>query len=209
MKITVIMAAYLGDYPGAGKNREKKFIRAVKSFLNQTYEDKELIIVSDGCQLTTKICQENWKDNKEIRSIMIPKQVTLSGAIRNAGLALAGGDIITYLDSDDIIGKTHLQTIANQFGDVDWVYYDDYLVLDNTFKNFETRWVQPKYGKIGTSSISHLNPNKSEILNGLKWSNGYGHDYMFVLDLIQSGAKYKKLEKAPQYLVCHYRNADY
>jgi glycosyltransferase involved in cell wall biosynthesis len=208
MKISVICASYLGDYLGAAKNREKKYIRAVNSFINQTYDNKELIIVSDGCEKTKKIYEENWTNNKNIKLVMIPKQSILSGNVRNAGLMLADGDIITYLDNDDVIGKTHLQTIVEQF-DKDWVYYDDYLVLDNTFKNFEKRWVQPKYGKIGTSSISHMNPKNCDLLKDLKWSDGYGHDYMFVLSLIQSGTEFKKLNKNPQYLVCHYRNADF
>jgi len=55
LKVTVIMASYLQDYSGSAKNREKKFIRAVKSFKNQTYENKELIIVSDGCIKTIEL----------------------------------------------------------------------------------------------------------------------------------------------------------
>ena len=53
MKFSVIMASYLGNYPGCANNREAKFIRSVKSFLNQSYDNKELIIVSDGCEITT------------------------------------------------------------------------------------------------------------------------------------------------------------
>ena len=50
MKISVIMASFL--QMGHKTNQDIKFVRAVKSFLNQTYKDKELIIVSDGCQKT-------------------------------------------------------------------------------------------------------------------------------------------------------------
>jgi glycosyltransferase involved in cell wall biosynthesis len=54
-KASVIMASFLGDYPNAASNRDKKLIRAVNSFINQSYENKELVIVSDGCTKTYEI----------------------------------------------------------------------------------------------------------------------------------------------------------
>ena len=45
-----------------------------------------------------------------------------------------------YLDADDVWGKTHMETIMNQFSDeVDWVYYDDYLVLTPDFSKVQKR----------------------------------------------------------------------
>ena len=55
MKISVVMQSYLGDYPGSRKDSKNKFVRAVSSFLRQTHEDKELVIVSDGCEDTKKL----------------------------------------------------------------------------------------------------------------------------------------------------------
>jgi len=136
-------------------------------------------------------------NNPEIKFFYSQKQPTYSGGIRTIGLKIADGDIISYLDSDDIIGKTHLETIANQF-DIDkygWVYYDDYMVLDAKFSKFYTRYVDPRYGSIGTSSISHLNPKKYEKFKDLEWFSGYGHDFLFVLKLAALGASFKKLKK--------------
>jgi len=206
MKVSVICASYLGDYPNAAKNRDKKFVRAVNSFLKQTYNgEKELIIVGDGCQKTKDIYEANWKDNKEIKHFASPKQPLYSGGIRSIGLKMATGDIITYLDNDDVIGKTHLQTIVDQFDTekYGWVYYDDYMVLNKEFTKFYTRYVDPRYGSIGTSSIAHINDKK------LEWFTGYGHDWLFVLKLASTGMSFKKLEKTPQYIVCHYKDGDF
>lgn len=205
LKVTVIMASFLGEYPGAAKNRDKKFIRAVNTFKKQTYQNKELIIVSDGCELTTKLYNENFLEDENIRLIQLPKQVLYSGEMRNVALREADGDLISYLDSDDVIGKTHLETIVNQFDidKYDWVYYNDYLVTSPDFKKLHTRVVETRFGSIGTSAITHKNNKK------LKWLSGYGHDWIFVMKLAALGLRFTKLSKTPQYLVCHYAGGDF
>lgn len=199
-KISCICASYLGQYGShkPGPIRDAKFKRAVKSFINQTYDNKELIIIADGCQRTQDIYDKNFADYDNIKCIMTPKQQLYSGEIRNIGNKIATGDIITYLDNDDVIGKNHFEIIERQFTDVDWVYYDDYLVLDKSFKQLQTRRVQPRFGSIGTSSITHKNIDQSV------WYTGYGHDWLCVLKLASLGLKFKKLKETPQYLVAHW-----
>ena len=205
MKISVIMASWLGA-PNR-KELDTKFIRAVNSFLKQSYQDKELIIISDGCQITEYLYDLHFKNNPLIKFMMITKQQPYSGNVRNTGLEIASGDIISYLDSDDVIGKNHLQIIANGFknNDIDYVYYNDYMVLDKSFKKFQKRIVDLRWAKIGTSSISHKN------LDSIKktWPTGYGHDFMFMLKLNSLGLKHKKLQQSSQYFVCHYSNGDF
>jgi glycosyltransferase involved in cell wall biosynthesis len=206
-KVSVIMASYLGEYPGAATNRDKKFIRAVNSFKKQTYDNKELIIVSDGCQITVELYNKFFASNQNIKLIQIPKQPLYSGDMRNIAFQLASGEIISYLDSDDVLGANHLKIIVEQFDldNYDFVYYDDLMTIDATFKNFHHRIVEPRWASIGTSSISHK--NLPELRNS--WSTQYGHDFIFVIKLASLGLRYKKLEKMPQYIVAHYQNADY
>lgn len=191
------------------KNMDKKFVRAVNSFLNQTHDDKELIIVSDGCQKTNELYEKNWKDNPQIKHFASMKMPMYAGGIRDIGIKMADGDIICYLDNDDVFGKTHLKTINDNFDkDLDWAYYDDYMVLDPKFTKFYTRYVDPRYGSIGTSSITHKNPKNCDKLKDLKWFDGYGHDFLFVLKLASTGSKYKKI-KTPQYIVAHHKDGDF
>ena len=188
------------------KDLDKKFVRAVKSFLNQTHQDKELIIISDGDQVVEYLYDEHFKDNPLVKFKLIPKQPMYSGNVRNEGLEMATGDIISYLDADDVIGKNHLQIIANGFSDdVDMVYYNDYLVLDKGFKKFQKRYVDMRWASIGTSSISHRNLDK---VKGT-WPSGYGHDFLMVLKLNSLGLRHKKLKTNSQYFVCHYSGADW
>ena len=206
------MASYLGDYSGRSSNPDKKFIRAVKSFLGQTYENCELIIVADGCDKTEKIYNENFKDIEKIKFIKIDKQPVYGAEIRNAGIELADGEIISYLDNDDVIGKKHLELIISEWDDeIDMMYYDDYLVMSPDFKKLHQRIVETRYGSIGTSSITHRNFNDEkfkQVKNNLKWGTGYGHDFLFLSNLIVNGFMFKKLSKPSQYLVCHYGSGE-
>jgi len=208
MKISVIMASFL-NMPNRTQ-LDAKFKRAVNSFLKQTHEDKELIIVADGCETTVRIYQENFANQNNIKMIPIPKQPLYSGLMRNIAYDVCDGDIITYLDADDVIGKNHLTSIANQFDDnLDWIYYDDYMTLDKDFSKLHIRAVEPRYASIGTSSISHKHPRLLNNGKYLKFSIGYGHDFIFCLKLAALGYKFKKLDKMPEYIVCHYMGADF
>jgi glycosyltransferase involved in cell wall biosynthesis len=198
-KVSVIMASYLGDYPGRSSNPDKKFIRAVKSFLTQSYENCELIIVADGCDKTEEIYNKFFKKVENIKFIKIDKQPVYGAEIRNAGIDIADGEIISYLDNDDAIGKKHLELIMSEWNDgVDLMYYDDFLVMSPDFKKLHQRIVETRYGSIGTSSITHRN------VDYLRWSEGYGHDWIFLMTAIVRGMRFKKLSKPSQYLVAHW-----
>ena len=201
------MASYLLPYPGSRSNPDQKFVRAVNSFKKQTYQNKELVIVSDGCPVTVELYNRFFSSEPNIKLLQIAKQPLYSGEMRNVALELVDGDIITYLDSDDILGPKHLQIIADQFDidNYDWVFYNDYMTLDATFKKLHLRIVEPRWASIGTSSISHKN------LKEIRWSKpgGYGHDFMFMFKMASMGLKFKKLEKMPEYIVCHYMNGDF
>jgi len=94
------MPSFLGQYPDCASDRKKKFRRAVNSYLSQDYQDKELIIISDGCSETVNLVK-NFYQQKHIHLIEIKKQPLFSGNVRQAGINVAKGEIITYLDSDD------------------------------------------------------------------------------------------------------------
>jgi len=209
MKISVIMASFL-QMPNK-TDQGRKFIRSVKSFINQTYKDKELIIVADGCQLTMQLYHENFTQYDNIKIIPIPKQPPYSGEMRNIAFDECDGEIVTFLDADDVIGKNHLQIIADQF-DIekwDWIFYSDYMVLNKEFTKTFTRVVETRYGSIGTSSISIKNPKLLKNGTSIRFSSGYGHDFIFVMKLNALGLKFKKLEKMPEYIVAHYLHADF
>jgi len=218
MKVSVIMASFINQQR---KNADKKFIRAVKSFIKQDYDNKELIIISDGCEITNKLYDEYFKTYKNITLFKSQKLQPYSGGIRSIGLKLAEGNIICYLDNDDIFTKTHISKIVQQF-DINkytWVYYDDFLLIPNTnFKKFKVRHVKPQWALIGTSTTAHINFYKDKRFNeetdfipdwGNGKGNGYGHDWLYIQQLNSTKySNFKKLKNRPGYIVCHYGNID-
>lgn len=195
------MPSFLGEYTGSANNRTSKFERAVNSFIEQEYKNKELIIVSDGCELTNSIYQEKYSQHSFIKLVKLSKQPLFSGYVRQEGINKSTGDIICYLDSDDIFYRGHLSAINVSFelNKIDWCYYNDILRISLTDKHI--RNVEPEHGLIGTSSIAHKRISKA------RWSecDGYGHDWKFIQKLMKHYKDYKKVYGC-NYIVCHSPN---
>lgn len=201
MRISVIAPSYLGFYDGCASNREEKFERAVNSFLSQNYFNKELIVISDGCEITNHIIRTKFNQDC-IKLICLPKQPMFSGTVRQAGLNNSTGDFITYLDTDDFYSQpNHLEVICNALSkeNIDWVYFDDIMKWNPHISS--VREVKLEQGSVGTSNIAHKK------LPDLTWEgkNHYGHDWTFIFDMIRKYPNKIKIE-GTSYTVCHIPN---
>ncbi len=93
-------------------NVELYLCRCVESIQNQTYTNLEIILVDDGSpDNCPKICDELKANDKRIK--VIHKHNEGLGLTRNAGLLLATGDYVTFVDSDDWIDETHIENLYN------------------------------------------------------------------------------------------------
>jgi len=82
-------------------NRAHFLRRAIKSVLNQTYKDIEIIVVDDcSNDNTEKVVSECIRNNKNIKYIRHNKNKGLSAA-RNTGIKHSTGKYISFLDDDD------------------------------------------------------------------------------------------------------------
>lgn len=91
--ISVIVAAY---------NIENYLPKCMDSLLGQTYENLEIILVDDGSvDKTSEICDLYAAGSSKVK-VIHKKNGGLSSA-RNAGLAVANGDFIGFVDGDDFI----------------------------------------------------------------------------------------------------------
>ena len=102
-KISIIIPVY---------NTEKFIKKCLDSVLSQTFTDLECILVDDGSiDNSGNICDEYLKIDKRIRVIK-QKNAGVSAA-RNAGLDIAHGKWITFIDSDDWVNCNYLELMYN------------------------------------------------------------------------------------------------
>lgn len=113
-------------------NGEKYLRKALQSFLDQSYENKELIIV-DGKSTDSshKIINNFVKKNKTISWIK-EKDKGISNAF-NIGFKYVSGDIIGYMGSDDLIYHNLFDEInyINSWSNFDAVYFNSYTYYIN------------------------------------------------------------------------------
>lgn len=89
---------------------EKYLKRCVNSLLAQSYSDFDLILVDDGSPDNCgNICEEYAAKDKRIR-VIHKENGGLSDA-RNAGLRIAKGEYIAFVDSDDWVATSYLETL--------------------------------------------------------------------------------------------------
>lgn len=91
-------------------NSEKTIYRTIKSLLNQTYRNFEVIIIDNSDnKKTVNIIKRYFKGNKKIKIKKIDKKI-LSGPARNLGVAYSNkkSKFIAFCDSDDSWKKDKL-----------------------------------------------------------------------------------------------------
>lgn len=94
-------------------NGEKYIERFLLSLANQSYSDFELIIVDDGSQdRTMEIIDEFRYLFAKIKVISQTNQG--QGAARNHGTAIAEGEFIAFIDSDDTVSSEYLAILARK-----------------------------------------------------------------------------------------------
>ena len=90
-KISVIIPVY---------NMEEYLSQCLNSVTNQTLKEIEIICIDDGSEDNSLEILKSFAQKDE--RIMILKQENLhSGVARNAGLSVAKGEYLSFLDSDD------------------------------------------------------------------------------------------------------------
>lgn len=97
-KVSIIMPTY---------NRAGLILETIESIRNQTFPNWELIIVDDGSEDNTEEIIVQLKDER----IQFHKagRTGIGGRIKNTGLGMATGELIAFIDSDDLWAATKLE----------------------------------------------------------------------------------------------------
>lgn len=93
-------------------NCEKHLRRCLGSVISQSFKNIEIILVNDGSTDNCgTICDEYASVDPRVLVIHQQNQ-GLSGA-RNSGLKVVTGDYLTFVDSDDFLNQTLIETLLN------------------------------------------------------------------------------------------------
>ncbi len=119
---------------------EKYLCKCVDSLINQTYKNLEIILVDDGSpDNCPQICDDYSKKDGRIK-VIHKKNGGLSDA-RNAGVKIATGEYVSFIDSDDWVETQMLEKMFTRINKdksdvvssgVKWVKEDGSLINDVT-----------------------------------------------------------------------------
>ena len=154
MKVSVILPVYNGQ----------AFLReAVESILRQTYRNVEIIAIDDG---STDASFEILQEYSEKISIQTQENSGVCIA-RNRGVETASGDLIAFIDQDDIWYEHKLQRQLEEFRSSQQVafVYSDFDLIDSrgritqkcALAKMKADWMRPFIG-------GHLHPYPSTVL---------------------------------------------
>ena len=94
-------------------NAEKYLEECIDSILAQTFTDYELILVDDGSIDKSSLICESYKERYSFVKVIHKKNGGLVSA-RKAGVEVAQGKYIGFVDSDDKIKKTMYQKLCDE-----------------------------------------------------------------------------------------------
>jgi glycosyltransferase involved in cell wall biosynthesis len=100
-RLSIIMRTY---------NRKDLIVEAVRSALRQKFQDLELVIVNDGGDREVDRAIERVWDKRIVYAYALHSGP--AGAF-NVGLSLARGDLISFLDDDDIVYPDHFYRLVS------------------------------------------------------------------------------------------------
>ncbi|MDP4264761.1 MAG: glycosyltransferase family A protein [Bacteroidota bacterium] len=97
-KVSIILPTY---------NRANFIMRTIDSIRSQTYQNWELIIMDDGSDDNTEEIVRQINDER----IQFYKagRIGIGGKIKNLGLEKACGELISFIDSDDLWAETKIE----------------------------------------------------------------------------------------------------
>ena len=99
--ITVIVPVY---------NVCKYLDKCIGSLVDQTYENIEIILIDDGSvDGSTDIC-DKWAA-KDSRIVVVHQANAGVSQARNAGLKLAKGEFLAFVDADDFVDRDYLESL--------------------------------------------------------------------------------------------------
>lgn len=199
-------------------NAEKFLNKSIRSVINQTYNNIEIILVNDGStDNSKKICEEFLKEDKRIKLVNCENNGV--SFARNLGLERSTGEYVFFLDSDDWIDQNTIEIMIKKAdeNDADIVkinHFNTYskgkekinnlnLVLKEKFKTKDLIVIEPKIREYLYANTYLLNTVwgeliKKNLIGNILFDNEvtYGEDLLFNFKVLQNSKKMIFLKNA-------------
>lgn len=145
-KISIIVPVY---------NVEKYLEKCLKSLINQTLKEIEIILINDGSTDNSKYIIEKYL-KKDKRIILFDKENGGQASARNFGIKKANGEFILFIDSDDFVST-----------DICKKLYDKALKENSDIVTCKCKLVDENENEIESNSITFniCDANKNFMLN--------------------------------------------
>ena len=151
------------------------FLRdCLESVLNQSFADWEAVCVNDGSTDGSAAILEEYTEKDSRFKVLSQPNGGLSAA-RNAGLKVAQGEYVIFLDSDDWLEPHALQTLSNNLDGEDMLCFSGRRFFEETG---EFRPADQLTGKVYMSGMAYYNENALSFLvnNRLGFKVGVYHE---------------------------------
>lgn len=195
-KVSIVIACY---------NDHEYIEKSVQSALDQTYKNKEIIVVDDGSNLNTKAILKELEPKLDL---LITQDNSGVSVARNKGISVATGKFILILDSDDFYEPTFCEKAIQVFqnkSDIKIVTcYANWFSLNSDASLFKPQGGKLKNFLINNRALSVMFKRSDFLIAGgydEKMSYGY-EDWELYLRLLKSGGKADVLPE----VLFNYRN---
>lgn len=121
-------------------NRESYLSECITSIISQTYEFWELLLINDGSTDQSETIAKQFNDRR-IRHFSLNHHGCW--ASKNYGIKQSRGNYICFIDSDDMISETYLETAINkvrQNDSFDYYYPTALDILNDKGESSNTIW---------------------------------------------------------------------
>lgn len=122
--VSIVIPAY---------NAEHFILSTLKSVLNQTYRNFEIIVVDDGSKDKTKQLVDKFLNENNLQGQCFKQENKKIAAARNIGILLSKGEFIALLDHDDLWYPEKLIKVMAKFEeypDIDLICSRENIVRD-------------------------------------------------------------------------------
>ncbi|WFE25256.1 bifunctional glycosyltransferase family 2 protein/CDP-glycerol:glycerophosphate glycerophosphotransferase [Solwaraspora sp. WMMD791] len=182
------------------------------SILDQSFTDIEVIAVDDcSPDSSGQILAEYAARDPRLRVLSLPANAGLGGA-RNAGLDVATGEYVWFLDSDDWLTDGSLRAVANRLRDttpdvlivdhvrVFWNFHESASALRQAFPTspgaevFDVR-TRPETLKVLHTAWNKVTRRQFLVDLGLRFADGWYEDVSFTFPLLVAAERVTVLDR--------------